>query len=190
MSPVTRVDGGAQIAQRSLLATLEITAAAAVAHVLAGGTLPAAGFLFVFGAVIFGCSVVTIGRFLRIEVVVPFVLAAQVGLHAALDTAPASHHGSMHEVVAADGLLGALSLSPVMFWAHLITALVCAIVLLLQERVIAAVAGSWRAVPGVVPSRQRLARLVTTSSPGSVRRAELLRVAPRRGPPSPATAML
>lgn len=186
MSPVTRVDGGAQIAWRSLLATLEITAAAALAHVLAGGALPGAGFLFALGAVVFGCSVVTIGRFLRIEVVVPFVLAAQIGLHSALDTAPAAHHSSMH-AAAPEGPFG---LTPVMFWAHLITALVSAIVLLLQERVIAAVVSYWRAVPHGVPSPPRLARLRSTSRLAVVVAAELLRTAPRRGPPSPATAML
>lgn len=186
---MTRVEGGAQIAQRSLLATLEITAAAALAHVLAGGALPAAGFLFAFAAVVFGCSVVTIGRFLQVEVVVPFVLAAQIGLHALLDTAPAAHHASMHHVLAADTVLGVPGLSPVMFWAHLITALASAIVLLLQERVIAAVAASWRAVRVAVPAPQRIARLRATSLPCVVRRAALLRVAPRRGPPVAALAM-
>lgn len=185
MSPVTQVDSGARVAQRSLLATLEITAAASAAHVLAGGHLPAAGFLFAFAAIVFGCCLATIGRFLRIGVAVPFVLAAQIGLHTALDSAPAAHHGSLHAVVAPEAPFG---LAPVMFWAHLITALVTAILLLLQERVIAAVVSSWREAPHGVPSPPRLARLRSTSRLAVVIPAELLRAAPRRGPPNLASA--
>lgn len=174
------------MAQRSLVATLEITGAAAAAHVLAGGHLPTAGFLFAFAAIIFGCCLATIGRFLRIGVVVPVVLAAQVGLHAALDTAPAAHHGSLH-AAAPDTLLG---LTPVMFWAHLITALVTAILLLLQERIITAVVRSWRPLPHGVPSPPRQARFRATSRAAAVLATELLAAAPRRGPPALVPAAL
>ncbi|RYY88108.1 MAG: hypothetical protein EOO24_34340 [Comamonadaceae bacterium] len=167
------------------MATLEITAAASLAHVLAGGHLPAAGFLLAFAAIVFGCCLATIGRVLRVGVVVPFVLAAQIGLHAALDTAPAAHHGSMH-AAAPDGPLG---LTPVMLWAHLITALVTAILLLLQERVVAAVVSTWRPLPLGVPAPPRLARLLATARLAVVVPVDLLRAAPRRGPPcgTPAT---
>ncbi|MCX6397961.1 MAG: hypothetical protein NTV23_15845 [Propionibacteriales bacterium] len=175
----------AQVAQRSLLATAEITAAASLAHVVAGGHPPGAGFLFAFASVVFCCCSATIGRLLHVGAVVPLVLAAQVGLHAALDTAPEAHHGAMHAMqampaVAPDGLLG---VTPMMFWAHLSTALVTAILLLLQERVVAAVVGCWRSIDPApldltvrrtaraAARRVRLARVV------------LLGVSPRRGPP-------
>ena len=176
------------MAQRSLLATLEITAAASLAHVLAGGHLPGAGFLFAFAAVVFGCCLATIGRFLRLGLVVPVVLIAQIGLHAALDTAPAVHHGAHHQVVAPDGLLGSVGLTPVMFWAHLITALITAILLLGQERVVAAVAGIWRSAglaPLDLPTPRRLR---ATASQVPLPRAVLLRLSPRRGPPVRALA--
>lgn len=189
MSPVMGVSTRAQVAQRSLLATVEITAAAALAHVLAGGSLPAAGFLFAFAGVVFGCCLATIGRFLRVGVVVGFVLVAQLGLHSALDAAPTAHHSASHQVAAPDGLLGSLGLTPVMFWAHLITALVTAILLLLQERVVAAVVRCWRSVE-IVPLDLTVRRTVRASARWlRVTRAALLRVSPRRGPPAllPAT---
>lgn len=172
------------MAQRSLVATLEITAAASLAHVLAGGHLPGAGFLLAFAAVVFGCCLATIGRFLRIGVVVPFVLAAQVGLHTALEAAPATHHGALH-AAAPDGLGG---LTPVMFWAHLSTAVVTAILLLLQERVVAAVVGCWRLVD-LVPLDLTVLRPARASERrAALTRAALLRVSPRRGPPVPLRA--
>lgn len=164
------------MAQRSLVATLEITASASLAHVLAGGHLPAAGFLFAFGAVVFALCLATIGRFLRLALVVPVVLAAQIGLHAVLDVAPAAHHAAMHQV--ADAPLG---LTPVMVWAHTITALVTAILLLLQERVVAAVASLWW--PVVVPVLPRLRALRHRAVPALVG-AVLYRLSPRRGPPA------
>lgn len=173
-----------QVAQRSLLATLEITTAAALAHVLAGGHLPAAGFLFAFAGIVFACCLATIGRFLRIAVVVPFVLAAQIGLHSALDAAPAAHHGSVH-AAAPEGVLG---LTPAMFWAHLTTALVTAILLLLQERVVGAFVAYCRPVL-TVPLDLGPRRRVRVGTPRfSLARAELLRVSPRRGPPRLVTA--
>lgn len=165
----------AQTAQRSLVATLEITAAASTAHVLAGGHLPAVGFLLAFAVVVLLGTLATIGRFLRIGLVVPFVLAAQVGLHAALDTAPMAHHA----MTAPTG--APLGLTAPMFWAHLVTALVTAIVLLLQERVLAAVTARF-VVGGLVPvavARQPAALLPAGRRP----RRLLLRVSPRRGPP-------
>lgn len=180
--------GGAQVAQRSLVATLEITTAASVAHVLAGGTLPGAGFLFAFGVIVFACCAATIGRFLSVGVVVPVVLLAQVGLHAALDSAPLAHHGAGHQMPPSEGMLGSLSLTPLMFWAHLITAVVTAILLLLQERAVDAVAAIWRSVavvPAELPSRRSVP---ATTSWAGVRRSRLLRLSPRRGPPLWATA--
>ncbi|MET3961111.1 hypothetical protein ABIE44_001045 [Marmoricola sp. OAE513] len=173
------------VAQRSLLATLEITVAASAAHAVAGGHLPGAGFLFAFAGIVFGCCLVSIGRVVRPGVVVPFVLVAQVGLHAALGAGPHQHgapHGARVPAPGSEGFFGVLHLTPVMFWAHLVTALVTAILLLLQERVLAAVVARWhRALtPVVLPRLRRLALLdVVPALPGDA----LFRLAPRRGPP-------
>ena len=78
----------ARTAQRSLVATLEVTALAGGAHVLAGGHLPSPVFLLAFGAVVLAGAFLTIGRFLRVAAVVPFVLVAQVALHGDRGGAP------------------------------------------------------------------------------------------------------
>ncbi|MCZ4499668.1 MAG: hypothetical protein JWQ74_2221 [Marmoricola sp.] len=170
----------AQTAQRSLVATLEITVAASTAHVLAGGHLPAVGFLFAFAATVFAVALATIGRYVQVAAVVPFVLAAQIGLHGALDAAPMAHHDGMTGM----GATGPFGLTSQMFWAHLVTALVTAIVLLCQEQALAA-ATSWLRVWGVVPvapgAAGRQPALPTTARTG---RRFLLRVSPRRGPPA------
>lgn len=184
---MTRPDSFARVAQRSAVATVEITVAATVAHAVAGGHLPAVGFLLAFSLVVFGCCLVTIGRVLSVAVTVPFVLVVQFGLHGALDSGPVAHHGSLHGAVAPDGLLG---LSPVMFWAHLVTAVVTAIFLLLQGRIIAAVVASWRPLPQPFSLLSGSAPLAVTSRVSVVLPAVLLRAAPRRGPPVPTFATL
>jgi len=172
---VNRPAGAARTASRSLLATVEITALASVAHVLAGGRLPTPGFLLAFAGVVFGCALLTIGRLLRVAAVVPFVLFCQIGLHASLDSVHA--HSGIVEHAASP----ILSLSGPMLWAHLVTTVVTAIVLLLQERVLAAVVaalgvlGATQVLNG--PSRPRTPLLVRAG------RQVLLATSPRRGPP-------
>jgi hypothetical protein len=176
---VTPISERARTAQRSLVVTLEIVALAAGAHVLAGGHLPAPVFLLALAAVVFAGAVLSIGRFVRVRTVVPFVLAAQVGLHAGLEATRPTHSG-MAMPAHDTGFLGT---TPTMFWAHLVTALIAAIILLLQERVLAAVVtwfGVHVAVAAIAPLRSGAPVLaVRTSRP----RQALLRLSPRRGPP-------
>lgn len=170
---------GARTAHRSAVATLEITALASGAHVLAGGHLPTPGFLLAFAAVVFAAALLTLGRILRVGVVVPFVLLAQVGLHTAIEAVQPTHAGMSMEM-SGDGLWRT---TPTMLWAHLATTAVAAIVLLLQERVIAAVATWIRVFPAVVSlplargDRHQLEPRTTRP------RLPMLRVSPRRGPP-------
>lgn len=161
-------------ASRSLLATVEITAMASLAHVLAGGRLPTPGFLLAFAAVVFGSALLSVGRVLRVGAVVPFVLLCQVGLHASLDGVHA--HAGAH---AADASF--LALSAPMVWAHLVTTVVTAIVLLLQERVLAAAVAALR-VLGPVPALAGPARPLTLPVVRAGRQV-LLATSPRRGPP-------
>jgi hypothetical protein len=165
-------------AQRSLVATLEITALTCGAHVLAGGELPSPGFLLALGAVVFACSLATFGRVVRAVTVVPVVLATQIGLHAAFATAEPMH---AMPGMAGTGSSGLWHLEPTMFWAHLVTAVVTAIVLLTQERVLAAVVTWLARITPVAASAAPLLRgtfVVARST-----RRSLLRTSPRRGPP-------
>ena len=169
---MTRPADAARVASRSLLAAVEITALSSAAHVLVGGRLPTPGFLLAFAGLVFGCAVLTLARYLRVTSVVLFVLVAQVVLHASLDGAHA-HAG--HDS-------GLVTLSAPMLWAHLATAVVSAIVLLLQEQVLAAVVAGLR-LPGQtvrVPSAPVAARTRVLVVP---RRQVLLATSPRRGPP-------
>lgn len=165
-------------ALRSLVATLEVVAFAAGAHLLAGGQLPDPGFLLAFGAVVLAGARLSIGRRLPPAVVAGLVLAAQVGLHATLEAVGPAHTAMamapMHTYP--------LQLSPQMIWAHLVTTVVTAIVLLCQERVLAVLTTFLRdLVAEPVPAGPRGRRPVVLRVAG-VRRA-LLGVSPRRGPP-------
>src|SRR5689334_16864455 len=106
MSAMTGTPTFSRTAQRSLLATVEITGAASLAHVLAGGRLPGAGLLFAFALLVFGCCLATLGRRLHVGLVVPLVLVAQVGLHAALDAAPMMHGAMAATPMSASAPLG------------------------------------------------------------------------------------
>lgn len=173
----------ARTAQRSLLATVEITGAAMLAHVLAGGRLPGAGFLFAFVAVVFGCCLLAIGRLVRALVVVPLVLAAQVGLHAALEAGAA--HGTAHgadHTASGPATSTFLDLTPVMFWAHVVTALVTAILLLLHERLVATAVAWWVQVD-LTPCALPLLEPIPAVVPAPAAKVGLLRVFRRRGPP-------
>jgi hypothetical protein len=177
MVAVTAVPEPARTAQRSLVAALEVTALAAGAHVLAGGHLPSPVFLLGFGAVVLGAAALTLGRFLRVGVVVPFVLLAQVGLHAGVEATRPTH--AAMEMAGGDGLLHT---TPLMVGAHVSTSIVLAIVLLLQERVVAAV-GTWLRPLVVVAARPAARRPVAPAYRGRRPRRALLRTSPRRGPP-------
>ncbi|RNL61275.1 hypothetical protein EFK50_18095 [Nocardioides marmoriginsengisoli] len=169
----------ARTAHRSAVAALEITALTAAAHVLAGGHLPAPGFLLGFAAMVFVAAALTFGRVLRVGVVVPFVLLAQLGLHSALEAVQPTHAG-MSMTVTGEHLW---QMTPVMFWAHLVTTVVTAIVLLVQEHVVAAVATWIRVFPAVV-ALPLLRGDRHHDEPRTTRpRLPLLCVAPRRGPP-------
>lgn len=173
---MTRPVDPARVASRSLLATVEVTALAAVAHVVAGGRLPTPGFLLAFAATVFGCAVLTLARYLRVATVVPFVLVAQVALHAALDGVHAhAGHDAGHDA-------GLVTLSVPMLGAHLVTAVVSAIVLLIQEQVLAAVVAAVR-LPG--PSAPVPGAPLAVRASTHVRQARwvLLATSPRRGPP-------
>lgn len=170
------MSAAARTAARSLLATVEITVLASVAHVLAGGRLPAPGFLLAFALVVFAGALLTLGRVVRLAAVVPLVMLSQVGLHASLDGVPA-HPGMGH---GAEGSV--LTLTGPMLWAHLVTAVVTAIVLLGQERVVALLVAVVRIGTDLAPTPARRLRPRTAPLSGPARQV-LLSTSPRRGPP-------
>ncbi|HEX4191297.1 MAG TPA: hypothetical protein VHZ06_09920 [Marmoricola sp.] len=174
-------------AQRSLVATLEITGLATGAHLLAGGAMPAPGFLLALGLVVLACSLAAIGRLVRLRYVVPFVLVAQVGLHAAFEaTAPMGGMGTMggSQPASMAGFPAWLHLTPMMFWAHLVTAVLSAIILVTQERAVAAVTGWLRRLSVDANIAPLLARADAPAAEARGKRRVLLSTSPRRGPPA------
>lgn len=164
-----------------------ITGLAAIAHLLAGGPFPGFGFLLAFGAVVFGCCLARASHLGRLPLLVGLVVAAQVGLHGLLETAaiqtqdgmPGTAGMASMEVPAAHPS----ALSAPMLWAHLIAALVTAIVLLCQDAVMVLVA-DWRERVRGYPVRTARQGCVPTPAPRvSGHQSGLLRVSPRRGPP-------
>ncbi|MFL6060240.1 MAG: hypothetical protein ACJ72E_03340 [Marmoricola sp.] len=174
MHPVTE---RSRTAQRSLVACLEIVGFAAGAHVVGGGHLPGPGFLLALAVVVGVAAYACISRRLRAAVVVPFVLVAQVALHASLEAGAHAHAG----MAMAPAPHAFLNLTPPMIWAHLVTSVLTAIVLLVQEHVLAVLTTFLRELllPPVAGPRARRAY----AAPLPELRRSLLGTSPRRGPP-------
>jgi hypothetical protein len=188
MLSVNRPELAGRTARRSALATVEIITLACGAHVVAGGDLPAPGFVLALAAVIFGASLLTFGQMVRLRYVVPVVFLAQVGLHERFDGGAVM---SMHAIAGpANGSVQPpltqvfpMMVSPLMLWAHLVISVITAIVLFNQERVLAAVV-NW--LISLVPSPyagQGLGRSVAGVIDVLGVREHLIAAAPRRGPP-------
>lgn len=159
----------------ALLASLESTAALALAHVIAGGAAPSLVWLAAFGVLGYGAGLAVLTERASIRVIGPVLLATQVLGHAWLVALSPGHgDGHLHAEV---GLLG---LNPEMLAAHVLAALVAAGVWVLRRRAVELVL-HWAdparvAVPEVVRSTVRGRRTVR-------QRERVLRLAPTRGPP-------
>lgn len=160
----------------SLLATLEITTGAALAHLAAGGALPGAGWLAAAALAVFGTGVVVLQR--RVGLLGGALMAglSQLGLHevfAAFSTAPGAEH--QH---ALGTPLGAESGS--MLLAHTCVAVLSVVVWVLHRRALA-VAVRRLSMPRVAVA----GRLLAEAGQLLPRPALWADVSPRRGPPRP-----
>lgn len=175
----THVAGG-----RALVSSVEIVGLAGLGHAAAGGGVPDPGYLLMLAGVMFGASLLTLGGVLRLRTVLPVAAAAQLGLHLAF--AHAGHAGTAHAGMsqAAMSQSGTAHAGTAMLAVHLLTAVVTALLLVLQARAAARVL-AWldrlldrpRWAPGAPPPRLAAAR------PRQLSRRLLLATAPRRGPP-------
>jgi len=166
----------------ALRAALEITVLALAAHLVADGHVPGPGYALGFGALVLAGCLAQARRRERLPMVVLAVLAAPLLLHALLPSPSMGVHAGMPGMAAVE--TAPLGLTPPMIWAHLVGALLTAIVLLGQDFVVELVLAWWARRPGaaVLPSpSQPPAR---RSRPVRRQRAELLAASPRRGPPS------
>ncbi|NGN93727.1 cell division protein FtsQ [Nocardioides sp. KC13] len=160
----------------ALLATLEITTGAALAHLAAGRTLPSAGWLVAAALAVFGTGVVVLQR--RVGLLGGAVLAGltQLGLHevfAALAAAPGAAH--RHAITPGAGEGGSMLL------AHTCAAVLSVVVWVLHRRALAVVV---RRLP--MPRVAVAGRLLAEAGHFLPRPALWTDVSPRRGPPRPA----
>lgn len=154
---------------RSALATLEIMLLLVAAHTWAGGRLPSAGWVVAVAALVLACGTVVLRRRVRLRVMVPALVAAQLLLHCWMVVlAPGGHAHGPH-----------LELTWQMVLAHVAGGLATAVVWELRRRAVEVVL-TW-AEAGILP--------VPAPRRTVVRRAPLLPlrrplvVVPLRGPP-------
>jgi hypothetical protein len=168
----------------ALFATVEITALALVAHVVAGGALPGTTHVLGLATVVFVVASAYAGRRVRLPVVVALVFAAQLALHVVADPGPMA---GQHPMRGMPGMIGptvpAPDMTAPMLLAHVVGALVTAIVLLLQERVLDV------AIERLSPELSRPALpgrdvALARTLHDVVGRNALLALSPRRGPPA------
>lgn len=157
------------------LTAAETTAALALAHTAAGGTLPSAGWLMAIAATVYGASLLALRGRLPIRVVLPALIGSQVLLHAWLVTVT-SGTGLHPHGPGSDPLLG---LTWPMLLAHVAAGLVAATAWVLRRRAVDVLLG-WSDTPTPdIPYRGRVA--ARRIAPRLQRHH--LATSPTRGPP-------
>lgn len=170
----------ARVRVPATLGSLESVAALALAHVAAGGEVPAPLWLVAFGVLVYVASGIVLRRRAGISVVLPVLLAAQVLGHAWLVTLdPATHAGHGH---AGGGVLG---LTPAMLAAHGVAAVVTGVMWTLRKRAVDVLL-HW-SDPGALPLPTRRTPSVRPRFTVAVLRHHVA-TAPTRGPPARAFA--
>jgi hypothetical protein len=163
------------------LTAAETTAALAIAHTAAGGTLPSAGWLLTIATTAYGASLLVLRDRLPVRVVLPALVGVQVLLHAWLVTLTSGTGAHPHG--AGSDLLG---LSWPMLLAHVGAGLVAAAAWVLRRRAVEVLLG-WSDTPAsvVVDVRRTAARWVAP-----LLEPVHLAARPTRGPPAvPAAAV-
>ncbi|HEX7740545.1 MAG TPA: hypothetical protein VF426_12950 [Marmoricola sp.] len=162
------------IVARSALATAEIVGFSAYAHTRADGAVPPPDELLWISVGVFGVCLLMLSGRLRVRTVFAACTGLQVGLHVAYAVTAAPSMPGMH--------MGA-TVAPgyAMVVAHLLSAVVTALILLAQEQAVRTL-GAVAALAGPVRPRHLPVRVCAGVADG---RADLdiLRIAPLRGPP-------
>ncbi|WP_345269088.1 hypothetical protein [Nocardioides nanhaiensis] len=167
---------------RSARCTAETLLVVVLAHSLAGGSLPGAGWLAAVAVLMTVCGVAVLRGRVRLAVALPLLVAAQLLLHAWMHTLAAGEHAAhaAHATHAAgSGAVAGLDLP--MLLAHLAGAVVTAVAWDLRARVVRVVvevADAALLPPPAVPSAPPAARRVVVR----LQQRPLL-VSPLRGPP-------
>lgn len=186
----------AGVVVRSAVATVEIVGFSAYAHAHADGRLPTPDELLWVAAGVFAATALLLTGRARMPVVLGACAALQVGLHvtyASLAPASAPSMHSMHgmpgmHATATGAAMGAMPTGQ-MVLAHVVSAVVTALVLIVQEQAVRRLAAV-RALRGyVLPARTRPCASTGVATPATT--LELIRVSPTRGPPgapSPSTS--
>jgi hypothetical protein len=169
---------------RAAAATVEVTAALAVGHLAAGGSLPSALWLLVMASAVFGTGLLVLRGRVRPLVAVPVLVAAQLLLHAWLTalTSPVDASGHLAHGMHA-GHAHAL-LDPTMLAVHVGGGLLTAVLWELRARA-AEVVVTWTRQPlPPLPAPRLVAAPVPL--PRALSSRFVVAAAPRRGPPVPA----
>lgn len=157
------------------LTAAETTAALALAHTAAGGTLPSAGWLVAIAATVYGASLLVLRGRLRVRVVLPALVGVQVLLHAWL-VALTSGTGTHPHGPGSDALLG---LTWPMLLGHVAAGLVAATAWVLRRRAVDVLLGWSDAPTPDIPHRERVAARHVAPMP----QRHYLSAGPTRGPP-------
>lgn len=180
--------GAWSTAPRAALVSAEVTTTLVVAHAAAGGALPSPGWIGAMALAVFAAGLPVLRGSVRAVVVLPALLAAQIGLHLWLGAlTPAAHSGHAHgAAVAGAGAAPDLHLGWPMLLAHLLGAAVTALSWHVRRRAVhRLLAWGTAVVVPLTPARD------LPASARTVRPAARLplSLAPRRGPPvAPAAA--
>lgn len=190
VGPVTvAVTPPSSVWTRALSATVLIMGGSTMAHSLAGGHVPGLAGLLILGVVVFGASVVVLGRHARRDLALPVALvlvgASQAALHGAfglLGSMPPGHAGhAAHASGVADQAASAMTYewSWQMLGAHLASSIITVAVWWLCDRAVRSVLVVLAMLGVVTPRRSSLAG---PQVPAVLSLVHLV-AAPRRGPP-------
>jgi hypothetical protein len=176
MSPVTvTVERAPYAVWRAVAATALVLPGAAWAHLLAGGELPHAPALVGLAGAVFAAGVLFLRGSVSWRILLPAVVAAQVGLHESFGAmAPGAHAGHGHPA-AADA-----TWTWQMVAAHAAVTLLTALVWRLCDRAAAAIVNSAASAPRLTDGRRAVQRPRGTPAAAT---PVFLVSAPRRGPP-------
>ena len=165
---------------RAAAATVEVTAALAVGHLWAGGSLPSVPWLLVMATAVFGTGLLVLRGRVRPLVAVPVLVAVQLLLHAWLTalTMPMDDAGHLaHAGHHAHALL-----DPTMLGVHVAGGLLTAVLWELRARAGEVVVTWTRSPLPPLPALRPAAAPVPL--PRALATRFVIAAAPRRGPPA------
>ncbi|MFB9313512.1 hypothetical protein [Nocardioides plantarum] len=170
---------------RAAAATVEVTAALAVGHLWAGGSLPSVPWLLVMASVVFGTGLLVLRGRVRPLVAVPVLVAAQLLLHAWLTALSTPMDGAGHLAHAhlSDGHHAHALLDPTMLVVHVAGGLLTALLWELRARAGEVVVTWTRSPLPPLPALRPVAAPVPL--PRALSSRFVVAAAPRRGPPAP-----